>query len=99
MREGKKINVMQTKGHHQLSKYDKQTKNLSNDIGTFLNRNYSNANKDAGKLNMLNKQIVSAFVGEKKLLSSLLFHTKCVSLPNALLYSSFTLVHLDFQVS
>lgn len=51
---------MQTKGH-QLSKYDKQKRNFSNDISAFLDRNYRNANKDAGKLNMLNKQIVSAF--------------------------------------
>lgn len=67
MEEEKKINVMQTKGH-QLSKYDKQKRNFSNDISAFLDRNYRNANKDAGKLNMLNKQIVSAFFGEKKFL-------------------------------
>lgn len=68
MKEGKKINVMQTKGHNQLSKYDKRKSILSNDISAFRDRNYSNANKDAGKLNMLNKQMTSAFVGEKKLL-------------------------------
>lgn len=68
MKEGERINVMQTKGHHQFSKYDKQKRNLSNDIGAFLDRNYSNANKDAGKLNVLSKQITSAFVGKKKLL-------------------------------
>lgn len=59
---------MQTKGHHQLSTYDKQKRNLSNDVSAFLDRNYRNANKDAGKLNMLKKQIVSAFGGENNLL-------------------------------